>query len=104
SRMSHAALLHIGSRIMAVVLATLLAVSPLSSALANEALDLTSTARTAAAPDSLAGPVAIRNGGQRQLIGAGSPITAAQAVALSQILATGNQSLTLGANGNAVGG
>jgi hypothetical protein len=66
-------------------------------------LDLNSTATSATAP-SMSGQVTIMNGGTPQQVGAGDALTAAQAVAVSQILATGTQSIILGALGNATGG
>jgi hypothetical protein len=63
-------------------------------------LDFGSTAPTATA----AGNGIIMVGGRPQAISAGQQLTPAQAAALNQVLQTGQQSLAIGAMGNAVGG
>ncbi len=68
-------------------------------------LDLTSTVK-AAAPVHLSDnkSVNIVVGGNTQTITAGSQLTAAERVAVFQVMRTGQQSIQLGAQGNAVGG
>lgn len=67
-------------------------------------VNLRSTRRTAVAPESLAAPVTIVNGGIEQEVTAGTRLTAAQALAVAQVLEQGNQSIILGPRGNAIGG
>src|SRR4051812_8547040 len=68
-------------------------------------LDLTSTNRSASASAvQNFQPAAIVVAGQTQNVTAASMLTPAQMVALAQVLNTGQQSIRLGINGNAVGG
>ncbi len=68
-------------------------------------LDLTSTV-SVAAPKHLAStnPVNIVVGGNKQTVTSGSQLTAAERVAVFQVMRTGQQSIQLGSQGNAVGG
>ncbi len=68
-------------------------------------LDLSSTERTLT-PGHLANlsPVTILEGGQQKSITGSSMITAAERMAVYQVVSTGQQSLNLAAAGNAVGG
>ena len=63
-------------------------------------LNLASTRATIHAPQS----ATIVVGGAPQTFKAGSAITAAEAVAIAQVLSSGTQSIILGAHGNALGG
>ena len=67
-------------------------------------LNLASMARTVQAPHDLSAPVSITNGGTSTQVTPGMLLTPAQAVAVQQVLASGSQSIVLGARGNAVGG
>jgi hypothetical protein len=71
--------------------------------LVPENLNLSSTQRTVVAPQGTPN-TSINIGGQNRAVGAGSSLTAAEAVAVQQLVNRGAQSLFLGANGNAVGG
>jgi hypothetical protein len=66
-------------------------------------LDLSSTVQSTTAPQAMS-PTTILVNGQPQTVNPGSALTPAQAVALQQVLAAGQQSVVLGARGNAVGG
>ncbi len=99
------------SRIVAALAAVCILLGQCWPASAQEAmtglpenLNLGSTRRTAEAPESLASPVTIVNGGRVRDVTAGMRLTPGQAVAVAQVLASGAQSILLGARGNAVGG
>jgi hypothetical protein len=66
-------------------------------------LNLSSTHKTYVVPSTV-GTQQIMIGGHQTTVNGGSVITPAEAVALQQVLATGVQSIVLGANGTASGG
>lgn len=68
------------------------------------AADLTSTAPTTPASLATSQAVSVVIGGRPRLIDASSLVTAAEAIAASQVASTGKQSLVIGAMGNATGG
>jgi hypothetical protein len=67
-------------------------------------LNLSSPARTVVLPGTSTSPVTIRAGGQFQTIMPGASVTAAQALAVQQVLSSGRQSIMLSGAGTAVGG
>ncbi len=68
-------------------------------------LDLGSTDKSLTAGHLVAkGPVAIVVGGQQQIINSSSQLTPAERLAAYQVLSTGQQSIQVGALGNAIGG
>jgi hypothetical protein len=70
----------------------------------SENYDLSSTERTARSTDPLTQPVNVNVGAKVRTVTPTSMLTAAEAVAVNQILATGQQSLLLSRNGAAIGG
>ncbi|HEY9790634.1 MAG TPA: hypothetical protein V6D22_09570, partial [Candidatus Obscuribacterales bacterium] len=90
------------SRIGASILCALVLLAQLPSAAATipANLNLASTVKSTTAP--AAGVISI--GGKNISIASGAPITPAEAMALSQVLSTGSQSLILSAAGRAIGG
>lgn len=81
--------------------ASLAQVSPTPPVPVN--LDLTSTAANVPAA-KLVNPVTILVGGQQKTISPGDSITAAERLAVYQVLSTQSQSIQIGALGNAIGG
>jgi hypothetical protein len=67
-------------------------------------LDLSTTTASATAAHDASSPVVILTGGRPQSIAPGASVTPAQAVAVSQVMSSGMQSIELGALGNAIGG
>ena len=68
-------------------------------------MDLSSTSRTVPAPKSVQqSPVNIIVGGSPLTVSKGALLTPAERLAAYQVVSSGNQSLLLGANGNATGG
>jgi len=70
----------------------------------STSMNLSTIRKSATAPDSLTGTVTIVNGGREKTVTAGMALTPAQLVAVTQIMATGTQSILLGLGGNATGG
>jgi hypothetical protein len=67
-------------------------------------LDLSSTQRTNGAPTTEQSAVSINVGGTVRMVTATDALTAAERMAVMQILQSGMQSILIGANGNAIGG
>jgi hypothetical protein len=66
--------------------------------------DLSSTERNFRADNPATQPVSVTSGARTRAIVPGSMLTAAESVAVNQILATGQQSIMLSRNGAAIGG
>src|SRR5262249_54945136 len=97
------------SRVVAAVVTACLFLALSLPAVAEPAplpsnLNLGSINRTATASGNLSSSVTISQGDGQKEITPGMRITAAQAVAVSQILATGTQSIVINDRGKAVGG
>lgn len=77
---------------------------PVTAQTAPTSMDLNSTQRTVA-PSSLgSGSTVIRSGGHTMIVNSTTQLTPAENQAVSQVMATGRQSLVLGALGNAIAG